>query len=193
MMLDFLSERPTEKTTKYLLFFSLPLLIITASIVIYLLELSNYPGTLNETQLGFNGEYIKSCFSRMSDEDMSIFIIANVFDYVFMIAYSTFFFSLALTLTRKLKEDSIWKKIGYSISIFGITAACCDGIENIFLLMMASNPKNFPNWWAIAHSCFALAKFIQMYIAIGGIILMVLIIVLSRLIKRNAHDPSGHP
>ena len=185
MMLSFLSERPTEKTTKYLLIFSLALVIITASIVMYLLELSNYPGTLNETQLGFSSEYIKSSFSRMSNEDMSIFITANIFDYVFMIAYGTFFFSLALTLTRKSKEGSIWKKIGYSISIFGITAACCDGIENIFLLMMASNPVNFPNCWAIAHSCFALAKFIQMYIAIGGIILIALVIVLSRLIKRN--------
>jgi len=185
MISDFLSERLTEKTTKYLLIFSLLLLIITASIVMYLLKLSNYPGTLNETQLGFNGDYIKSCFSRMSDEDMSIFIIANIFDYAFMIAYGTFFFSLALILTRKLKEGSIWKKIGYFISIFGITAAFCDGIENIFLLMMASNPINFPNWWAIAHSSFALAKFIQMYIAVGGIILMALVIVLSRLIKRN--------
>ena len=185
MISDFLSERPTEKTTKYLLFFSFPLLIITASAVMYLLKLSNYPGTLNETQLGFNGEYIKSCFSRMSDEDMSIFIIANILDYTFMIAYGTFFFSLALTLTRKLKERSIWRKIGYSVSIFGITAACCDAIENIFLLMMASNPANFPNWWAIGHSCFALAKFIQMYIAVGGIILIALVMVLSRLTKRN--------
>ena len=92
MISDFLSERPTEKTTKYLLFFSFPLLIITASAVMYLLKLSNFPGTLNETQLGFNGEYIKSCFSRMSDEDMSIFIIANILDYAFMIAYGIFFF-----------------------------------------------------------------------------------------------------
>ena len=185
MISDFLSERPTEKITKYLLFFSFPLVIITASAVMYLLKLSNFPGTLNETQLGFNGEYIKFCFSRMSDEDISIFIIANILDYAFMIAYGIFFFSLALILTRKLKEGSIWKKIGYSISIFGITAAFCDGIENIFLLMMASNPINFPNWWAIAHSSFALAKFIQMYAAMGGIILMALVIVLSRLIKRN--------
>ena len=185
MMADFLSKRPAEKTTKYLLFFSFPLLIITALTVMYLLKLSNFPGTLNETQLGFNGEYIKSCFSRISDEDMSIFIIANILDYAFMIAYGTFFFSLALTITRKLKEGSIWKKIGYSVSIFGITAAFCDGIENIFLLMMASNPVNFPNWWAIGHSCFALAKFIQMYIAIGGIILTALVMVLSRLTRRN--------
>ena len=85
------TERPTEKTTKYLLIFSFPLLIITASAVMYLLKLSNFPGTLNETQLGFNGEYIKFCFSRMSDEDMSIFIIANILDYAFMIAYGIFF------------------------------------------------------------------------------------------------------
>jgi len=191
MISDFLSEWPTEKTIKYSYFFSFSLVIITASAVMYLLKLSNFPGTLNETQLGFNGEYIKSCFSRMSDEDISIFIIANVFDYAFMIAYGTFFFSLALTLTRKLKEGSIWKKIGYSVSIFGITAACCDGIENVFLLMMASNPIDFPNWWAIGHSCFALAKFIQMYAAMGGIILMALVMVLSRLIKRNNDKGEG--
>jgi len=190
MISDFLSERPSEKTTKYLLFLSFPLVIITALTVMYLLKLSNFSGTLNETQLGFNSQYIKSCFSRMSDEDMSIFIIANILDYVFIIAYGIFFFSLALTLTKKLKEGSIWKKIGYSISIFGITAAYCDGIENIFLLMMASNPINFPNWRAIGHSCFALAKFIQMYAAMGGIILITLVIVVSRLIKRNA-DKGG--
>lgn len=71
MMLGFLSEKPKDKTTKYLLILSLPLLIITAYIVIYLLELSNYPGTLNETQLGFSAEYIKTNFSHMSNEDMS--------------------------------------------------------------------------------------------------------------------------
>ena len=38
MISDFLSERPTEKTTKYLLFFSFPLLIITVSAVMYLLK-----------------------------------------------------------------------------------------------------------------------------------------------------------
>ena len=82
------------------------------------------------------------------------------------------------------------EKIGYSVSIFGITAAFCDGIENIFLLMMASNPVNFPNWWAIGHSCFALAKFIQMSTTMGGMILMALVIILSRLIKRS-NDKGG--
>ena len=66
-MLDFLSRRPREKLQN-LLTFSLPLLIIATLIVMYLLKLSNYPGTLDKTQLGFSGEYIKSGFSRMSNE-----------------------------------------------------------------------------------------------------------------------------
>jgi len=56
--------------------------------------------------------------------------------------------------------------------------------------MIASNPVNFLNWWAIAYSSFALAKFIQMYAEIGGIILMVLVIGISRLIKMN-NDKGG--
>jgi len=79
-MLDFLSERPTGKTTKYLLISSLPLLIITALIVMYLLKLSNYPGTLNETQLGFSAEYIKFSFSHISSKEMATFVIANIVD-----------------------------------------------------------------------------------------------------------------
>jgi hypothetical protein len=152
-MLDFLSERPTKKTTKYLLIFSLLLVIITVPIVIILLELSNYAGGLDETQLGFNGEIIKSYFSLMSNEEISIFIIANIVDYLFMIAYGSLIFSLALTLTRKLQEGSIWNKTGYFTALFGILSACCDGVENIFLLMMASDPINFPNWLGIPHSC----------------------------------------
>jgi len=39
------------------------------------------------------------------------FIIANILDYAFMIAYGIFFFSLALINSyKKLKEGSIWKK-----------------------------------------------------------------------------------
>ncbi|MFX0065673.1 MAG: hypothetical protein ACFFC7_26160 [Candidatus Hermodarchaeota archaeon] len=186
MLLTFLSEKPTVKTTKYLLILGSLLLISGFPIVIGLLELSNFPGTLNETQLGFNGEYIRSMFSLMSNEEMMIFIIANLFDYVAMIAYGTFIFSSALILTRKLQEGSIWNQLGYLIAITGIIAACCDGIENIFLLMMASNPVNFPNYLAILHSCFALFKFILLYISMGWIILTVILIVSFRLVNYSA-------
>jgi len=184
MRLEFLAERPTKKTTKYLLIFSFVLLVITFPLVIHLLELSNFPGTLNDTQLGFNGVYIKSMFSLMSNEELSIFILANLFDYVGMIAYGSFLFSSTLTLTRNLQEGSVWQKIGYIISIFGILSACSDGIENIFLLLMASAPLTFPNWLAIPHSFFALVKFILLYIAMGWVVLTAFLYYTSILLKR---------
>jgi len=54
-------------------------------------------------------------------------------------------------------------------------------MENIFLLTMASNPLNFPNWLAFPHSSFALGKFVLMFTAVGGLVLTAL----YRLIKRN--------
>jgi len=190
MPFKYLIENPPEKTLRYLALFGALLIIIMMPVVIGLLEMSNYSGTIEETQLGFSGTYIKSKFIPMSNHEMSLFILANIFDYFFMLGYGIFFFSAALLLARRLTKGSIWSKIGCCMAILGIVSACCDGLENIFLLSMASNPINFPNWWAIGHSCFALAKFIQMYIAIGGIILMTLVIVVSRLIKRNV-DKGG--
>ncbi|MFX0095573.1 MAG: hypothetical protein ACFFBD_27800, partial [Candidatus Hodarchaeota archaeon] len=145
----------------------------------------NITGDVYSLQLGFNAEYIRSIFSLMSTDEMALLILANLFDYLFMIAYGTFIFSLALMLTRKLQEGSIWNQIGYFIAIAGIIAACCDGIENIFLLLMASNPVNFPNWLAIPHSCFALAKFILLFTSMGWIVLTIILIVILGLIKRK--------
>jgi hypothetical protein len=70
-MFDSLSDRPSRRTTKYLLVISFILLIVMVPVVIGLLQLSNYGGELSETQLGFNGEYIKSNFSRMTAEEIA--------------------------------------------------------------------------------------------------------------------------
>lgn len=180
-ILEFLAKKPSKKTLKYLAIFSFVLLIISMFFVVILLDMSNFSGTLEETQIGFNGAYIKSKFVLMNENELNLFILANIFDYGFMLAYGTLFFSIALMLTRKLKEGSIFKKIGYLITILGICSACCDALENVFLLLMASNPSGFPTWLAIPHSTFALAKFTLMYIVFGWILL----ISLSRLFVKK--------
>ena len=93
--IDWLIEKPIEKTLKRTLLFGIILLVVTAPVVIQMLESTNFPGTLDETQLGFNGEYIRECFSTMTEKDISNFILANIVDYFFMISY-------AAMLTRHL-------------------------------------------------------------------------------------------
>jgi hypothetical protein len=148
---------------KHLIYISLPVMLITGTLVILLLELSGYPGTLDDTQLGFSAKIIKAHFTMMKSEDMTLFILGNLVDYAFMIAYACFFYSSARYLSRNYQIENIPQKLGSLFAWMGILSAICDAIENIFLLSMTVNPVGFPSWFAIAHSSFAVFKFALMY------------------------------
>ena len=156
---------------KHLIYISLPIVLITATLVIILLELSGYPGTLDDTQLGFSAEIIKGHFAMMKSEDILFFILGNLLDYAFIIAYGCFFYSSARYLSWNYQQGSLLLKVGKMIAWIGVFSAICDAVENVFLLSMTTNPVGFPNWLAIAHSTFALLKFILMYLTIGWLIL----------------------
>ncbi|MFX0086820.1 MAG: hypothetical protein ACFFAU_14200 [Candidatus Hodarchaeota archaeon] len=156
---------------KRLIYISLPLMLITGTLVILLLELSGYPGTLDDTQLGFSAEIIKTHFAMMKSEDIVFFILGNLVDYAFMIAYGCFFYSSARHLSWGYHQGSLPFKVGKIFAGIGVLITICDAIENAFLLSMTTNPVGFPSWLAIAHSTFALFKFILMYLIIGWLIL----------------------
>ncbi len=156
---------------KRLIKISLPVMLIAGTFVILLLELSGYPGTLNDTQLGFNAEIIRAHFAIMKSEGITFFILANLMDFVFMIAYGCFFYSSARYLSWNYQQGSLPSKIGNMIAWIGVLSAICDAVENIFLLSMTANPVGFPTWIAFAHSTFALFKFILMYLTLGWLFL----------------------
>ena len=160
---------------KRLIYFSLPTMLIAATVVIFLLELSGYPGTMNDTQLGFNAEIIKAHFTMMQSEDMTFFILGNLVDYAFLISYGCFFYSSARYLSWNYQQGSLPLKAGKTMARIGVLSAICDAVENIFLLSMTINPVGFPDWLAIAHSTFALVKFILMYLTVGWLILSVML------------------
>ena len=140
-------------------------MLVSIPAVINSLEKSNYPGELEQTQLGFDGEYIRECFSGMSQEEFRMFIYGNLTDYLFMASYGLIFFSASLLLARRFMENSLGRRIGYSVAILGALAAVSDGFENVFIITMASNPVGFPIWLAIPHSVFANIKFYLMYVS----------------------------
>ena len=150
---------------------SLPVMLIAATLVIILLELSGYPGTMDDTQLGFNAEIIKVHFTMMKAEEITLFILGNLVDYAFMIAYGCLFYSSARYLSRNYQRGSMPKKLSSLFAWTGIFSAICDAVENVFLLSMTANPVSFPDWFAIAHSTFALLKFSLMYLTIGWLVL----------------------
>ncbi|MFX0067084.1 MAG: hypothetical protein ACFFC7_33540 [Candidatus Hermodarchaeota archaeon] len=156
---------------KRLVYISLLVMLITATLVIFLLELSGYPGAMDDTQLGFNAEIIKAHFAMMKSEEITLFIPGNLVDYVFLMAYGCFFYCSVRYLSWNYQQGSLPLKAGKMGAGIGVLSAICDAVENFFLLSMTANPLGFPNWLAIAHSTFALIKFIFMYLTIGWLIL----------------------
>ena len=142
------------------------LMMVAATLVIVLIQMSGYAGTTEDTQLGFNAEIIRSYFSLMSPTDMGLFIAANLADYLFMLFYGIFFFSAARLISWNYKSG-LPKMIGLSLAWVGVLAAVLDGIENVFLLSMTTDPVGFASWLAIAHSSFAFTKFLFMYVAMA--------------------------
>ena len=166
--IDWLNERPAERTLKRTLLLGVLLLVVAAPATIWVLELSNFPGTLDETQLGFDGEYIRACFSTMTEGDLSYFVLANLVDYLFMVSYAAVLTSASLLLTRRLRHPGL-RRMGLAVSLAGVLAALSDAVENVFIISMAADPLHFPGWLAIPHSLFAHLKFNLMYVAAGWI------------------------
>lgn len=174
-----------NRRMKRIMLVSFAMMLITAMTVIFILESSGFGGTIEEIQLGFDAEIIKSCFLLMSSEGMKFFILGNLVDYLFMIAYGSFFYSSARFLTRNYRTESITKKIGCTFAWIGILAAICDGIENIFLLSMTANPMGFSNWLAIAHSSFAFSKFLFMFSTVIWLMISFILNLIVRVLRHN--------
>ena len=157
------------------------LVIIILPIMSYFFTISKFPVSFVESQLSFSGEVLKQHYAVMlAANGLAAYRTAQILDYVYMLSYGLVYFCLALIIARRFDTTSQWRQSGYYIAVGGILAACLDAIENAFILATLINPLGFPNWWAIAHSCFALVKFILLYSAMGWLSLTAL----SRLILR---------
>ncbi len=142
------------------------LMLVAATLTISLIQMSGYAGTTDDTQLSFSAEIIKNYFTLMTSADMGLFIAANLADYLFILLYGIFFYSAARLISWNYKSG-LPRRIGLSLAWAGVIAAILDAIENVFILSMTADPIGFASWLAIAHSSFALAKFLFMYCAMG--------------------------
>jgi hypothetical protein len=175
MLLEKLVKWPKPKVIKKLLISCVIILLIIYPIMTLLFTIS-YPVSFIESQLSFSGLLIKQ---YNTSANIELYRIANILDYVFMFCYGGIFFSLGLIIARKFNEGTFWRKISFILIPLSIIAPLCDAIENIFILLMLTDPLGFPDIWAITHSCFALIKYIIMFIGFGwlGIALIKLILI----------------
>jgi len=167
MFLQKLNDKPSPKKAKFLIILGFFMCFIAIPIMQYFSGVSGYPANILASQLSFNGELLKSYYSLTN---IFLYRISTSLDYIFMAGYGIILFSSSVLIARKYTYSSRVQKIGFLVALFGIIAAICDGIENIFILLMLTDPSTFPNVWAITHSVFALIKWILLFIVITWII-----------------------
>ena len=168
MFLQKLIKKPSSKRAKFLIIIGFLICFIVIPIMQYFSGMSGYPANLLASQLSFSGELLKSYYSMT---DISLYRVSVSLDYIFMLGYAIILFSSSVLIARTYNYSLRVQNIGFLIAIFGIFAAVCDGIENIFILLTLTDPLTFPNTWAITHSVFALIKWILLFIAITWIII----------------------
>lgn len=179
---------PTQTRLKWFLIVLFFLFIVMMIFVNYMFSLSNYPVSFMESQLCFSGKIIKSHFAQMTPTDLHIYTLAQFVDYGYMIVYGLLILVIGIFLGRLIPLHSRWHYTSYLFGLTGIVATCCDGVENIFILLMISNPTGFPNSFAVIHSCFASIKFALLgFFIIWFIVLSMFIILKRRQQKKKMH------
>lgn len=163
MKIEKLFDRPASRNIKISILIGLILCFAVIPVMQYFTTLSGFPAQIFSSQLSFNGDLMKSYYALT---DIKLYRITALLDYIFMIGYGTILFSLSISIARRFGKSSKIGKIMVFIAIFGVIAACCDGIENIFILSMLRDPTGFPNFFAISHSIFAFIKWILLFIGI---------------------------
>jgi hypothetical protein len=100
----------------------------------------------------------------------------TLLDYVFLVAYSTFFAGIALLTTRRLLTERI-ETFGLYMTLAPFVAALFDAMENVNLLLMLSSPSNYPPFSPFLTSFVATLKFglliLTTVFLIGGVVLWI--------------------
>ncbi|MHA2394057.1 MAG: hypothetical protein ACXAEX_19150 [Promethearchaeota archaeon] len=163
MWIEKLFDRPASRNFKISVIIGLILCFAVIPVMQYFTTLSGFPAQIFSSQLSFNGDLMKSYYAVT---DIGLYRITALLDYFFMMGYGMILFSLSILIARRFGKFSNLGKIMVFMAICGVVAACCDAIENIFILAMLRDPTGFPNFLAISHSIFALIKWILLFIGI---------------------------
>ncbi len=159
-----LNNWPSKEKTRLILLGSLLLAVVFNVVTANQLILSNYPekgliGPYPSWWFTFSGEVLKSHYSVLIEQgNLNKFILVQYLDFGLMLTTGIFFFTLAVFVAGKHESTSFFRNFGFIAALVLAISPVMDFFENTVLLIMLSNPLDFPEWMAIVYSSFATAK-----------------------------------
>ncbi len=183
--LEKLNDWPSNRIVIILLIISIVLNILIYPFMNHFLTISGFPtNQVIYSELCFSGSVLKVLYtSLLGISGLQAYITYELLDYVFMIAYGFLIFSLGLLICRRFDEGSPFRKSGYIITLFGITAPAFDVVENAFILLTLTDPINFPDIWAVLQSSFSIVKWIMIVIALMWAIIASVVLLVKKIRK----------
>ncbi len=110
-------------------------------------------------------------------------IIAIYWDFLFIVGYVFLTFSLIIIVFQRSSEKI--QNIGIYVTIIPFLTGSFDVIENLLLLVMATNPSSITNPNALLASLSATIKFGLLFVGIFYFIGALILIIFNKIKKRN--------
>lgn len=178
--------RARTKTLKILVIISISLVIAVYPIMAYSFLLSGDESSVIQSQLSFSGDFLKDQYLIIIDNGgLPFYRLGQWLDFAFMVGYGILSFGIALLMSKKFAGRLTWARSGELMAFLGLLAASCDAVENIFIHLTLVNPLGFNDWLAIAHSSFALVKWILLALILSWAVISAFKLLISHLRNRD--------
>ena len=134
-----------------------------------------------DLEFAFNSERMDKILDTWGNELIEKELFVTYIDFLFLIAYGTLLASICLILSRSTNNVNA-KNIGMWFVFISYSASIFDLMENVFLIIILSNPSNYPRFAPFIASVFASIKFFLIFIVLLYIIVVGLLYIKNQFI-----------
>jgi hypothetical protein len=164
MFIDKLKEKPKSRTLIIIFIGGFFIFILLNTLVFQPLGQIVTGHSILDFEFAWVPEQVLVIFASWGEEGMILQAIGVFWDYLYIVGYVSFLFGGILLVARELSGK--WQKMGLYVSIIAILAGLFDATENIFLLIMLSQPSSIISIIPATTGIMATLKFGGIFIAL---------------------------
>ena len=177
-------KKPTQAWLATLLVLSLLLAIAGYVAVEISFATTNYPVSLLEGQLAFDGAAIKSHYAALlAQGTFDRFVLTQVIDFAWIIGLMFTLFFAHIAIARGQPAGSSWRQFALRLAVVAPLIAASDALENAISFLMLADPHGFPDWLAPLYSGFATIKWSWAVIGISLVAIQLGALARSRVLQ----------
>jgi hypothetical protein len=183
MVMDKFKEFPKDRILYIIVILSFLLVLLVEIFVFMPIEATVSTYGILDYEFAWNASNAFNILTTWGESGVNSQVTAIYWDFLFIIGYVSLAFSLIVLALRKSGEKV--QMIGTYIAITPFLTGIFDVIENIFLLIMASDPGSIASSFPLIASLSATIKFILLFVGIIYFGIALLFIIINKIRQRK--------